>query len=284
METHGAESSAMMMVNWFGVAAVLLGFGWYFVGVLIARKPLSGVVTVFWILVTVALAIPAFLYAAYYSKLLGEPIWLYRVRVVPGSELLASFAGLLAGWMQVRVAPQMKLSAIGKRILVPVVLGFTLAMPHLKPWLRPLRTSQLHEEWKADVCMQSTLSTCGPASAATIVRQLDGRVTERDLANEALTCRSGTEDWYLARALHRRGFSTAFLLSTPSDALLPAIAGVRLRSLGNSGHFIALLERRGDAFVVADPMEGLSTNSLANLEEVYEFTGFFMPIGRSANR
>ena len=223
------------------------------------------------------LAIPAVVYDVYYSKLLGEPIWLYRIRAVPGSELLASLAGFLAGWAQVRATPHLKLSALGRRFLIPLVLSFTLALPYLKPLLRPLPSAALRDHWKDDVCLQSTSSTCGPASAATIVRRLGGRLSERDLAKESFTSRSGTENWYLRRTLCRHGFKASFVLSNPSKAPLPAIAGVRLRNL-NFGHFIALLERNGGEFVIADPMEGLSTNKLADLEARYQFTGFFLAV------
>jgi len=197
----------------------------------------------------VVLAIPAVVYDLYYSKLLGESIWLYRVRVVPGSELLASLAGFLAGWAQVRMAPRLRLSPLGKRFLVPVVFAFALALPHLKPLLRPLRSATLHDEWKGEACLQSTFSTCGPASAATIVRRLGGHLSERELAREAFTSRSGTENWYLARALRWHGLQTFFVLSDPSNAPLPSIAGVRLKNLGSSGHFVALLDRHGNARV-----------------------------------
>src|SRR5262249_32945228 len=118
----------------------------------------------------------------------------------------------------------------------------------------------------------------GPASAATIVRRLGGYLSERETALEAFTCRSGTENWYLARALRRHGWETEFLFSDPSLAPLSAIAGVRLRSLGNSGHFVAMIDRHGQDFIVADPMEGLLTNSLSGFQAFYEFTGFFMVI------
>lgn len=229
-------------------------------------------------------AIPAVVYDLYYSKLLGEPIWLYHIRAVPGSELLGSAAGFLAGWAQVRLVPQLRLSPLGKQFLVPVVLGFALALPYLKPVLRPLAVTTLRDEWRGGACMQSTLSTCGPASAATIARRLGVQISERELAREAFTCRSGTENWYLARALRRHGLQTSFMLSEPSNVPLPDIAGVRLKSLGDSGHFVALLERHGNEFVVADPIEGLSTNTLGDLESSFEFTGFFLLVRPSPSR
>jgi hypothetical protein len=264
-------------MNWLGVLAVAVGFLGYFLGLYWARKTARGpaFLTLF---VALALAVPAIVYALYYARVLGEPLWLYRVRALPGSELLGSFAGLLAGWTQGRMVPHLRLSSLGKRFLVPVAFGFAVSLPYLKPLFRPLDPGTLREEWKGEACLQSTASTCGPAAAATIVRGLGGRLSERELAREAFTCRSGTENWYVARTLRRHGFQTDFLLSDPSKVPLPAMAGVRLRSLGNSGHFIALLERDGDRIVLADPMEGLSTNTLATLKDQYEFTGFFLLI------
>ncbi len=126
--------------------------------------------------------------------------------------------------------------------------------------------------------MQSTPATCGPASAATILNHFGQKVTERQLATESFTSFSGTENWYLARALRRQGMNTSFLLGNPMDVPLPAIAGVRLKHLANSGHFIALIGRNADRLIFSDPMDGFSTNTLAELDGQYEFTGFFMLI------
>jgi hypothetical protein len=265
-------------MNWLGVFAVVLGFLGYVIGLYCARKIRARIPAFLVVCVAVVLAVPAIVYDIYYARVLGEPIWLYRMRTAPGSELLASFSGLLAGWVQGRMVPHWSLSSLGQRFLIPIILGFVIILPHLKPLFRPLRAGTLRERWKGEACLQSTPSTCGPAAAATIVRGLGGGIFERDLALESFTCSSGTENWYLARTLRRYGFQTDFVLSDPSKVALPAIAGVRLRSLGNSGHFIALLERRGDKLVVADPMEGISTYTLADLEGPYEFTGFFLLI------
>ena len=58
----------------------------------------------------------------------------------------------------------------------------------------------------------------------------------------------------------------------------PAIAGVRLRSPGKAGHFITILDRTGDNYVVGDPLEGRVVQSQSQWREVYEFTGFFMVV------
>ncbi|MDB6109343.1 MAG: peptidase bacteriocin processing [Pedosphaera sp.] len=230
------------------------------------------------------LAIPGVLYAGYYSKLLGEPIWFYELRTLTGSELLAALTGFAAGWAQVRLIPKVRLSRLGARMLVPVLLGVGLAVPYLKPIFRPLRNVSLRDEWQDGVCLQSSASTCGPASAVTILRELGQPASEAGLAQESFASASGTENWYLARALRHHGMRTRFLFSAGLQCSLPAISGVRLRSAGNAGHFIALLGREGEQFVVADPLDGRFTNTLGELRMKYEFTGFLMVVNRDGRR
>src|SRR5437588_2980396 len=126
-------------MNWLGFATVALGFVAFTAGRVLSNRELARKPHRFLFWCAVLLAIPAALYAAYYFKILGEPIWLYRLRAITGSELLASPAGFLAGWAQVQLVPRLRLSALGKRFLVPVLLSVGLALPYLKPLLRPLR-------------------------------------------------------------------------------------------------------------------------------------------------
>ncbi|HLP77962.1 MAG TPA: cysteine peptidase family C39 domain-containing protein [Candidatus Paceibacterota bacterium] len=266
-------------MNWLGFSSVAIGVAFFFLAQWSGRRPASPRIKRFSLGICLFLALPGVIYAIYYFRILGEPIWLYRLRAVPGTELLASLSGFFAGLIQVWVVPSLKLSRVGRRVLVPLVLVIVLALPYLKPILRPLKREALEDRWSEGVCMQSTFSTCGPASAATVLRELGARVSERELAIEAMTSDRGTENWYLARALRRRGFEVSFTLEGLS-VKTPAVLGVRLHQYGSSGHFVALLGRNGDRFVIADPMEGKSTNTVAELEDKYELTGFAMLIER----
>ncbi len=71
-----------------------------------------------------------------------------------------------------------------------------------------------------------------------------------------------------------------FLRSDLLHAPTPAIAGVKLRGYG-SGHFIAILERQGDRWLVADPLQGRFVGTRDELAESYQFTGFFMKLERA---
>jgi hypothetical protein len=62
------------------------------------------------------------------------------------------------------------------------------------------------------------------------------------------------------------------------DGPLPAIIGVRLRS--GSGHFIAVLGREGEAFVIGDPLDGRKTLPLERLRRRYTLTGFRLYLTR----
>ncbi len=221
---------------------------------------------------------PAAAYAAYYSRLLGEPIWLYRLRALPGSELLAAFAGVVAALLHYQLIPRLNLSAAGRKTVIPALLVLGLLLPYLKPVLRPLKMESLSETWTDGVCQQSSAATCGPASVATILAGLGIKVTERELAGESFSSASGTENWYLARAVRRRGLHVEFLVSDPSKVPLPAVAGVNLPSANGAGHFIALLGRTNDMLVFADPLEGRQTATPKELAAKYHFTGFFLGI------
>jgi len=225
-----------------------------------------------------ALAIPGILFAVYYTKLLGEPIWLYEFRALPCTELTAAGAGLIAGFLHQARHKHPFMKRQFRALTVPAIFLVVLVAPYAKPFLRPLDKTLLQENWKDGVCLQSTPSTCGPASAATIVNSLGKEVTEAELASESFTYAGGTENWYLARALRKRGFEIEFK-SVSSDAKefpTSAIAGVKLSQ--GTGHFIALISEENSNYVANDPLTGRFTATLAELKSDYQFTGFFLVI------
>jgi hypothetical protein len=224
----------------------------------------------------VACALPAVLMAAYYLHLYDDALWFYEFRSLPLAELSASAAGFPAGLIQawiVRRAP--RLSA-----LVPGLLLIGLFVPYMKPVIAPLDLERLKAVCKDGVCLQTTASTCGPASAASVLRLFNVEETEKTLAKEAFTSSGGTENWYLARALRRRGFDVRYeILDRPVAKLpYPSIAGVTLP--GGGGHFIAVLGETPEAYVVGEPMSGKLVVPKTRIGAAYSFTGFFMVVGK----
>ncbi len=219
-------------------------------------------------------ALPGVLFAVYYLHWFDNAVWFYRFRSWPYSELTASGLGLIAGVIQAWT--------IGKgallRALMPGLLMLGLFVPYMKPVVTPLDPTTFTADFREGVCLQSTPSTCGPASVASILRMFGVNETEETLAREAHTSASGTENWYLARALRRRGFAVRFVVVEQSVVQLPfpSVAGVLLP--GDFGHFISVLDETDTTYVIGDPMVGRVYVSKASIGDSYEFTGFFMVV------
>ncbi len=214
------------------------------------------------------LAVPGASFAGFYLHLAREAAWYYEFRSWPATECLLCFIGIAGGFSAALLPRQMR--------IVPLVCTAVLSIaPIMKPFIAPLHRDELRNDWSGPVCLQSTQSTCGAASAATILRAQGIATTESQLAHAAYSYAGGTEAWYLARAIRQRGARVRFRLTAGfnPDVNLPAIAGVRL---GPVGHFIAILARDGDRYRIGDPLNGPETLTRAELLARYQFTGFYL--------
>lgn len=220
--------------------------------------------------------IPGFLLPLYYLHWFDRARWFYEFRSIPFMELSASGVGLFAGGVAEMMAGR---RVVSRRFLI-VLLCLGITGPYLKPVVAPIAASRFVDRWQDDVCMQSTLSSCGAASAATVFRCLGIEVSEREIARECFTYRGGTENWYIARAFRRRGCSVNYRIEEefPVDLNTPAIAGVRV---GGMGHFIAILGREEDRYIIGDPFFGRQEVPVDRIRDKFDFAGFFMEIGKS---
>jgi hypothetical protein len=271
------------MILWL-VLTLVVALSLFCIGNRLARRLEPGLLSFLLVGTGVAAAVPGVVFASYYLKVLGEPIWLYEFRSLPFTELTAGGSGFFAGLLHGRYSDKPRFRRVAGRWFFPGVLLIGLLVPYVKPILRPARWDLFQDRWSDGVCLQTSESSCGPACAATLLKMLGMSATEKDLAREAFTSRSGTENWYLARAIRRRKMGVRFLLQTGTSQTwpFPSIAGVRLSSLGNSGHFITILGREGDKYIIGDPLEGRLTLSTSALESRYSFTGFFMLLAANA--
>jgi hypothetical protein len=256
-----------MSVNPALVPTILLAIVLFFVGTKVQKRyPVLAAA------IGVMLAVPATLALLYYTHLFDHWRWFYQARSLSFSEL--SFAGI--GFLGGTIFSWQEPETWRERSVLPLFTAVFLFVPFMKSLLDPLDLNRLQDRCNGSVCLQSTFSTCGPASAATILRSYGQNVTERELAIESLTYRGGTEAWYLARALRRRENQAEFIFSSANSFPYPAIAGVRLR--GGEGHFIAVLNVTDSAVTVVDPLSGEATIPLSALRKRYEFTGFFLKV------
>lgn len=216
------------------------------------------------------LSIPALLFAIYYLHILPEKAWFYTLRSWAGSEFLLLFAGVAAG----------AAASLLPRVLLGIPLFGLVGMgvlPYLKPILGPLPDSVFTETWKGAVCMQSTPSTCGPATMSTILKNLGAESSELEAARAAHSYVGGTEAWYLARYAREKGFSPVFVFGRPFSAAagLPAMVGTQI---GGVGHFVAVLSAEGDMLTIADPLSGEERMTVKDFHRRYQFSGFTMVV------
>lgn len=225
-----------------------------------------------WFALTTALSLPAGYNALYYLHWLPEVAWFYEIRSWRGVEGFVIPVGAAAG---------VGAALLRRRMLVFLLLVAVLVTfgPFLKPLIAPVNEAALRDLWKRGACMQSTPSSCGPASTATVLAFLDVPAREAEIVRAAHTYAGGTEAWYLARYIRSRGLGARFVTTRdrfPGEAVrLPSIVGV---IIGGRGHFIAMTARNNDSFDIADPMLGPETLTRAALEQRYEFTGFAMEV------
>lgn len=163
--------------------------------------------------------------------------------------------------------------------MVLLFLIATASVPYVKPLLVPLPAEAIHDQWNGGACLQSTPSTCGPASIATILHSLGFPASEREVARSAFTYAGGTEAWYLARHVRSQGLNVRFDFrpGMPEDVRLPAMIGVRL---GGFGHFIPVLSRKGDFIIIADPLHGMETISFKDFRKRCQPSGFHLSISK----
>lgn len=259
-----------MFVNPLFFAALALGVALFWLGQHLSRRTPRRR----WLLIVVSLLLcaPAGTFVAYYLHLFSEPLWYVDWRSRPGVELLSAVWGLLLGAL---TGVQASAPASRWRLSTPFIFAIAMllvSVPYLKPLLRPVAlTVPLANRWEDRVCLQSSDSTCGPAALATIFHHYDIAKTESEIARAAFSARGGTEIWYLLRYARRNGLR-ATVLHQPDLAQVPtpAILGARV---GVCGHFITLLERRSDSYLIGDPFTGTHQYTAEEFARTYGFSG-----------
>ena len=250
-----------MFWNPYMIPALLGGVLLYFAGrKLIGRttRPAAR-----WALVLLAgfLCLPGLAFILYYFHLMPTPWWYVEFRALPGIETLSACWGLLFGLLAAWMLPARHSAVLSLlQSIFRISCLLLILAPFLKPVMFPVEANgRVGDEWKGRVCVQTTVSTCGPASMATIYRYLGIRRTEREIARSCYSCASGTELWYLLRDARAHGLHVS-RVRTPelADAPLPSLISVDLGDphAARAGHFMVLLDVHGRQIAVGDPLTG----------------------------
>ena len=265
-----------MNLNPVAIPAILLTVPLFWAGTASQRRTQFRVVRSLFLLVGIVTAIPGFLLVAYYTHFFDGAGWFYSFRTPRFTEISVCGLGWIAGWFYSRLDPE----TLGGKVSCLAALFVFVSIPFIKPVLDPIDLNKPQNRCPGGVCLQTTYSTCGPASAASLLKAFGQDASEQQLARESFTSKGGTEVWYLARAFRRRGFRTNFVIqsadhfSPPS----PSIAGVILR--GGQGHFIALVSEDAGQLTVVDPLKGKFVVAPDELRARYHFSGLFLVVRR----
>lgn len=191
-----------MNPNWLGVISAILAIV-AFCAVCQFAKNKSTKIRLRCLVLAVIASIPGASFAAYYAHILPEAGWYYQFRSIMGTELLVVFLGIAGGLLA---------SLLPRIFFILPLLGVTAfsVAPIIKPFIGSISADEMKNTWDGGVCLQSTPSTCGAASSATILKYFDIDASESELAKEAYSYSGGTEAWYLARAIRSRGLNVDF--------------------------------------------------------------------------
>ena len=261
-----------MNVNFTGYVSLILAIP-VFIAVYAFSNRLSMRLRLALLVIFSILSVPSILVVLYYFHILPETECFYSFRALRGSEFAILFpatAGAIFSSFLPRVLIAFPLFA-----LLLVGVG-----PYIKPLISPLDINELQDRWKGDACLQSTSSTCGPASIASALKHYGIQLSERDIARDAHSYTGGTEALYLARVVRSNGFGAKFAFRNQLDSNIPvpALVGVRM---GAMGHFITILSRQDGKTTFVDPLSGEETLPTDDFLKRYRFTGFHMTITKS---
>ncbi|HOX03131.1 MAG TPA: cysteine peptidase family C39 domain-containing protein [Candidatus Paceibacterota bacterium] len=164
-------------------------------------------------------------------------------------------------------------------LAIAVILAES-ALPFALPAIAAPRLARLTTTRDSHgTCRQSTDYTCGPAAAVTALTKLGFHAEEGELARAAGTDPlTGTQPDLMARALREKfgpmGLQVdyrAFVSLEEIPRNNPAILLIKLSWWID--HYVTVLEAGNGEFLVADPLEGLSLWTRADLERRWRAVG-----------
>jgi predicted double-glycine peptidase len=263
--------------------AAVLGVLLFVLGQQLARRLMRPWVRGMLLLVFLLCYLPSALFLAYYLHVVRDTPEYVAWRSLPGTEVLSSLCALLFGFISSRINCLFPAAHVVLRLPIVGVCAVLIFVPYAKSVLLPVSVAvHWSDRWQDGVCIQSTPSTCGPASLATLLGTFGIRRSERAVARGAYSCVSGTELWYLLRYTRQQGVQVTCRSATDiSQVHAPALIGT---TIGGGGHFIALLDAGGGRVTIGDPLSGRSTMTEARFRLGYTFSGCAVELRKVGGR
>lgn len=287
------------MVNPNYYAALLLSPALFFASAKLLSKIKSRpkrrrYIVLTFIMALISLIIPA----AYFSDAIGENPAYAQFRVMAYSELLvclsAPFASVICVWVTsilFKADRKLWLKRCTYLLCLFALLSYT-SLPFVKQLAKPRPffpdAATIGNRWVDGIALQTTPSTCGPASMATILAHYGSTETEADVAKQAYSSSRGTENWYLARYAAKLGYQYHFLIERDLTKVpTPSIIGVNVKRINRAGkpsragHFITLLDSSDGYHLIADSLSGLHRLTTEEFDQKYRYRGFVLHISKA---
>jgi predicted double-glycine peptidase len=230
------------------------------------------------ILTGILLATPAVMFASNYVLLIPCASWFCDWHALPGIESISGLIGALLGIMF--ASSKLRPGRLNTPILIACVmmaLGLLIA-PFAKQLCYGVDYSTLEDKWKSGICLQTSSYTCVSACVATLIRMQGGHITEPELARSAGATVTGTEFWYLKRALRKRGYEPQFRnIRSAREAPIPSIVGVTVTGIN---HVVVLLDKDAEGVTIGEPLRGRREYSWSVFRKCYRPDGTCITIRR----
>lgn len=226
----------------------------------------------FVLLLLVILMGPSLYLVLHRTSLWLLPEWLELTLLWWSNGLGAALFGLLFGlaWGAFK-----RESLPNARALVLTVLLCQLALIFMTAWMQRFIAAQLSDaKWSGKMLLQTSGSSCAPASAANVAALLGLRYSEREMARFMGTRAAGTSPAFIIRGLKQAGIEGE-KFSDPLvnlDALpLPAILIVDHAAAGPESHAVAAIQYHAEkkALEIWNPLTGSELMTQAELKRIW---------------
>ncbi len=207
----------------------------------------------------------------YYAHFLDQSAWYYEYRSWLIADYIPSLSGLLIGALTTIKHRSFRLGSVSLTLIMAAII---ICGPWAKLLINPLDESIITDKWNADVCLQSTPSTCGPAALATLLKARGLEYSELTIAQNAYSSGTGTELWYLARFARSIGIDAHFV-EDKNNVPAPAIIGVYN---GAFGHFLSVLRVDNYHIEFGDSLSGKRNATMSDFKNNFGYTGLALVV------
>jgi hypothetical protein len=230
----------------------------------------------FVLLLLVILMGPALYLVMHRPSLWLLPEWLELTLLWWSNGLGAALFGLLLGlawgaWKRENLP--------NARALVLTVLLCQAALLFMTGWMQRFVAAQLsNAKWSGKMLLQTSGSSCAPASGANVAGRLGLHYSEQEMARFMGTRAAGTSPAFIMRGLRKAGIA-ARKFNDPAVNLetlpLPAILIVDHPAAGPESHAVAALEYDADrkSLVIWNPLTGFELMTRAELKRIWSGHG-----------